>query len=270
MPLTSEETTRELVTNIIRSHESENDSYLSKALAILSYRPFNMKGQEIEEIVGLVLLEGLQKYYQIHEPTVIVPQNKKTADILFQIGTTLKELDIKSYGGAERLQLSTLKLILPDIREHFSNHPPMSLNQEDKLWLIKKINSISTGYTLSFLSFNRKNNDVDVHCFEFETLNIQRFGSLQFELKRTAKEKRIEIFIPITLNSTLEISAGGNPYNRGMWINTIRNEEDMSLIYNTGFINKIFQKKILHLEFDKNKYALEKARATINLLTKYF
>ena len=37
---------------------------LSKATAVLSYRPFNMKGQELEEVIGSLL----QDYLDISEP----------------------------------------------------------------------------------------------------------------------------------------------------------------------------------------------------------
>ena len=87
--------TKEIIRNIISLHENEPESYLSKSLAILSRRPFNMKGQEIEEIVGLMIHSGLQKYYKINSPVVSVPQNKKAADVLFDFNGTKRELDIK-------------------------------------------------------------------------------------------------------------------------------------------------------------------------------
>lgn len=140
--------TKEIVRNIISLHEREPGSYLSKSLAILSHRPFNMKGQEIEEIVGLMIHSGLQKYYSINSPIVSVPQNKKAADVLFDFNGTKRELDIKSYGGAERFQLSTLKLILQSIRDEFQQDGPGILSPSKKNWLIDKIDEVQPGYTL--------------------------------------------------------------------------------------------------------------------------
>jgi hypothetical protein len=110
---------------------------------------------------------------------------------------------------------------------------------KNKEYLINKIGELKTGYTLSFLSFVRNTGDIDIHCFEFQNLSLSSFENLDFELKITGKEKRPEIFIPITNNSTLEISAGGNSYNRGMWIKNRSAQENMDQIYRTNFIENI-------------------------------
>lgn len=189
---------------------------------------------------------------------------------MFDFNGIKRELDIKSYGGAERFQLSTLKTILQLIRDEFSNDSPGILSGSKKTWLIKKIEEVQPGYTLSFLSFIRSSGEIDIHGFDFEGLSIKPFESLDFEMKKTGKEKRVEIFIPITKNSTIEISAGGNPYNRGMWVNNIKDKEDMNQIYQTDFINNIFNVNITPSDFDKDKYIFDKAKATIELIREYF
>jgi hypothetical protein len=262
--------TGEIVRKIITAHE-ENEGLLSKSLAVLSHRPFNMKGQEIEEILGLILQGGLKDYFNIKNPKVEVPQNKQSADIKFHFSNDeLRELDIKSYGGAERLQISTLKDILQDIRNKFLNSSPRILDDSEKNWLIDKLNGIKIEYNLSFLSFARDNEIVDVQAFDLINLSIERFKNLPFQLKIVGKEKRVEIYLQITEKSTLEVSAGGNPLNRGMWINKIRNPQDMELIYQTGFITKIFNKQVRLSNFDKNKYIFEKARLTLQLIKEQF
>jgi hypothetical protein len=55
-----------------------------------------------------------------------------------------------------------------------------------------------------------------------------------------------------------------------MWINNIRNNEDMNQIYKTNFINSIFKVNITPGNFDKDKYIFDKARATIELVREYF
>lgn len=262
--------TNEIIRKIIIEHVKNDGDYLSKSLAVLSHRPFNMKGQEIEEIVGLLLLEGLEKNFNIKKPYVEVPQNKKSADVLFSFYDKPKSFDIKSYGGAERLQLSTLKLILQDIRSKFNGTEERLLTTPEKDWLIQKIKLVEIEYNLSFLSFVRENNKVDIQIFDFENLNIDAFKDLDFNLKIVGKEKRVEVFIKITENSTLEISSGGNPYNRGMWINKIKSPNDMDLVYKTGLINKIYEKQVTLKDFDKNKYIFEKAKRTIELINEQF
>ncbi|MEI8136324.1 MAG: hypothetical protein WCH21_03255 [Bacteroidota bacterium] len=120
------------------------------------------------------------------------------------------------------------------------------------------------------MSFVRENNKVDIQIFDFENLNIDAFKDLDFNLKIVGKEKRVEVFIKITENSTLEISSGGNPYNRGMWINKIKSPNDMDLVYKTGLINKIYEKQVTLKDFDKNKYIFEKAKRTIELINEQF
>lgn len=89
-------------------------------------------------------------------------------------------------------------------------------------------------------------------------------------MKIIGAEKRVSIYIKITTNSTLEISSGGNPLNRGMWINKIKNPEDMKLVYETGFIHKIYGESITLMNFDKDKYIFEKAKITVELIKKQF
>jgi len=264
-------TTKEIVRKMIKE-EAENgiNSRLVKSLAVLSHRPFNMKGQEIEEIVGLLLHQFLNRMLKIENSHVEVPQNKKTADIIFKIGNESNSFDIKSYGGAARFQLSTLKTILQDIRDRFNDSESRILDEADRAWLINKINEEHFDYNLSFLSFVRKNGTVDIHIFDFDSLGIDAFCEKDFFLKITGKEKRVEIFIKISNNSTLEISSGGNPLNRGMWINKIKNPQDMELLYETGFITPLHSDKITLEHFDKNRYIFAKAQMTIDLINQQF
>jgi hypothetical protein len=261
--------TKEIIRKIILEHE-EKDGILTKSLAVLSHRPFNMKGQEIEEIVGLILLEGLKNTFKIEEPVVKVPQNKKSADIEFKFDGEDKSLEIKSYGGAERFQLSTLKNVLQEIRNKFNGTEARFLSDNEKEWLIQKIKLVEIEYNLTFLSFIRSESKVDVQIFDFENLNLEIFKDLEFNLKIIGKEKRVQIYIKITKNSTLEISSGGNPLNRGMWINKIKRPADMNLVFETGFITKIHEREIVLKDFDKNKYIFEKEKRTIELIKEQF
>jgi hypothetical protein len=263
-------TTKQLVRIIIEQHEKSVNPYLTRSLAVLSHRPFNMKGQEIEEIVGHMLFDGLRVYCGEVKPFVVVPQNKKTADIEFMFKGEKRAFDIKSYGGAERFQLSTLKDILQDIRDKFNGGESRNLSLLEKQWLIDKINAIEIDYTLFFLSFVRADGESEVHVFDYESLSLERFKDLPFQLKITGKERRVEIFAQITENSTLEVSSGSNPLNRGLWINKIRTERDMELIYNSEYFGRILTKKLQLNNFDKNKYILDKAAMTIALVNKYW
>lgn len=229
-----------------------------------------MKGQEIEEIVGYLIQSGLKDYFGIDEPVVEVPQNKKTADIKFQFKGEERSFDIKSYGGADRFQIATIKGALQDIRDRFLGTQARVLDGADKDWVIQRINEIEIGYTLFFLSFLRPGNSIEIDIFDFETLSVDRFKELDFTLKIVGKEKRVEIFINITENSNLEISAGGNPLNRGLWINRIRSPNDMKLVYQTGYFYVILQKIVQLDNFDKGKYIFEKAAKTIEIVKKYF
>jgi len=197
--------TKEIVRNSIIKCEDETN-VISQALSILSFRPFNMKGQEVEEIIGLVLKQDFQKTYSYFKSVVLVPQNKQSSDIIFYLNDEKHQFDIKSYGGADRLQLSTLKIVLQEIRE----------------------------------------------------------------LRRIGAENRIEIHVPLGGRTTLEISAGGNPLNRGMWINKVKSAKDFDAIYETKFLNKVFSKRIHVGPFDVNSFIFEKAKFTIEIVKQHF
>lgn len=262
--------TKEIVRQLIKAHQSQPTRYLSKVLAVLSQRPFNMKGQEIEEIIGLLVKQGLTKEFNQSNPVVEVPQSKSAADIIFDFDGE-RTFEIKSYGGATRFQLSTLQSILQDIRNKFKDSKPRTLNQAEKDWLLEKVKSVKIDYTLSFLSFNRSDNKISIHVFDHESLDISRFAAKDFALKIVGKEERPEIHCNITDSSHLEVSAGGNPYNRGMWINHVVADSDMDKIYQTGLIEQVVPVESIELKnFDKNDYVLNKAARTVEIIEKYF
>lgn len=262
--------TKKIVRNLIKAHQKSSSPYLSKVLAVLSQRPFNMKGQEIEEIMGLLIKQGLKSEFSVAKPIVQVPQTKALADVIFEYDGK-KSFEIKSYGGATRFQLSTLKNILQDIRDRYVNSQARKLDKAEKTWLINKIKSIPIAYTLSFLSFQRNDKKISIHIFDHENLDISRFAKLDFQLRIVAAEKRPEIHCNITDRSTLEISAGGNALNRGMWINQVASDDDMKKIYKTGFLEPVVPVEVIELKnFDKNEYVLDKAERTVEIVRSYF
>lgn len=264
--------TKEIVRSIILNDE-ENSKTISKCVSVFAHRPFNMKGQELEEIIGYVHRDGLKNIYGISQPYVNVPQNKKTADIKFEFTDTTgdkRNFDIKSYGAAKRFQISTCKSILDDLRDKFAKYDSQTLNESDKNWVINKVKTVELDYNLSFLTFIQKNGDIDIHCFDFDKIDIDVFKNLPFQLIKKTKEKRIEIHIQITKNSYLEISAGRNPLNRGIWLNKVKDTNDINSIYQTKFVNKLYHSKMKLKNFDKDEYIFEKARQTIQIVNKYF
>lgn len=262
--------TKEIIRKIIKEHQKSEDPYLLKVVAILSFRPFNMKGQEIEEIIGLLVKAGLKINFAELNPKVEVPQNKKAADIKFTYKEETRAFDIKSYGGSGRFQIATLKPILPDIRSKFGKMKEKELNKNEKTWLIDKVKEVPAEYIL-FFYFIREEEKIYVHIFDIEELDISGFKDKKFTLKKVGHERRPEIHIPITENSTLEVSGGGNPYNRGMWINKIKTNNDMKVLYKTGFVEQVLLDSIkLKKEFDSSEYIFKKAQSTIEIIKKYF
>jgi hypothetical protein len=251
----------------------EINEKISRCLAVFSHRPFNMKGQELEEVLGYYIKDALENKYKIKNVYVCVPQNKKTTDIKFNFYDNEDEsrkFDTKFYGAASRFQISTCATILNDIRNKFGSYNNQILNDVDKDWLIDIVKTTQVDYNISFLSFIHKNGDIDINCFDFDKIDISSFRDIPFELKRVAKENRIEIHIKLNDNSYMEISAGGNALNRGIWFNKVKTTSDIEKIYKTGFINKLFNKKMNLSNFDKNEYIFQKASKTIEIIDRYF
>jgi len=261
--------TKEIVRNSIIKCEDETN-VISQALSILSFRPFNMKGQEVEEIIGLVLKQDFQKTYSYFKSVVLVPQNKQSSDIIFYLNDEKHQFDIKSYGGADRLQLSTLKIVLQEIRDKFKDYETCILQQDDKNWLFQTVSKVKIDYNLSFFSTSPSVGVVDIQVFDFESLNLDILEKFNFQLRRIGAENRIEIHVPLGGRTTLEISAGGNPLNRGMWINKVKSAKDFDAIYETKFLNKVFSKRIHVGPFDVNSFIFEKAKFTIEIVKQHF
>jgi hypothetical protein len=196
-----------------------------------------------------------------------VPGNKKLADIIVKIPDVLNDrFEIKFSGGCDRAQLSTLKNILPEIRDKFLNRENGILSLDEKRWLINTIDEENKNhaYTLSF--FVKKHVDeYEVAIFDFDSLDLSKFVNHDFYIKKVSKEERTEIFIKLSNNVSIQICSGRNPYNRGIWLNGIFSYNDLDIIESTDFI-KILTKKKRTLSFNKHTYMMKKAKKTLEII----
>ena len=252
---------------IIRDILFKNHRLFIKIITVLSKGAFNMKGQELEQVFGFMIDSYLRKEFSLLNPVVSVPQKKSGSDLEFNYEGD-RGVDLKFYGGANRIQLSTLKSILQSIRDKFKNiESDRELSFEEKKWLINEVNHIPDEYTLAVFAKNNKRTDhVEIFVFDFNKLNISIFQDYPFLLKRVSKEKRIEIHIPVIDGSTLEISAGGNPLNRGMWLNKISKPFALDNVAETNFIKKIFSENVKINDFSHQNYIFTKAKAIIEFV----
>lgn len=258
--------TKEIIRDII-INSPEIKKLLPKVLAVLSERPFNMKGQESEELFAYLLTSELESKFGIGNVEVIVPGNKKLSDIIINIPSLNEGFELKFYGGSDRVQLSTLKTILNDIRDKFKNSKNNILTIDEKNWLIDKIKEESFDYNLSFFVKN-VNNEYQISIFDFDSLNIESFVDNEFTLKRVGIEKRVEIFIKLSEKVSIEISSGRNALNRGIWLKGIKTTSDLDVVNDSNYIKVLFQNKI-KLNFNKNSFMMERAKQTLEIIKNY-
>jgi hypothetical protein len=266
--------TKELVRLMVNAEE-DGDARFSKIVSVLANGAFNLKGQELEQVLGVVFYDYLQNVLGVDNPLVEVPQKKKGADLIFTYEEE-RNVDLKFYGGANRAQLSTLKDILPDIRGRFGNLEPQDLNQNQKEWLIGKLQGVEIDYTLGIVCGKPDGNRiVDIFVYDFVELDIS--GLLDYdenlqnrwELRRVGGDQRAEIHIHFN-NLTLEIAGGWNAYNRGIWINNIRNPGDLDPLYELGIIENIFDGRIEVPEFEKQELIRYKGRNMMSYIDDLF
>ena len=258
--------TKQIIRNVIMNSD-EIKITLPKVLSVLSERPFNMKGQEAEELFACLLRTELESKFGVGNVEVIVPGNKKLSDIIIIIPSLNEGFELKFYGGSDRVQLSTLKTILNDIRDKFKNSKNGILTIEEKLWLINKIKEESFDYNLSFFVKNI-NNQYEVSIFDFDSLDIESFINKEFTLKVVGIENRVEIFIKLSEKVSIEISSGRNALNRGIWLKGIKRTSDLKIVSDLDYIKVLFQTKI-NLNFDKNIFMMERAKKTLEIIKQY-
>ena len=258
--------TKQIIRNVIMNSD-EIKITLPKVLSVLSERPFNMKGQEAEELFACLLTTELESKFGVGNVEVIVPGNKKLSDIIIIIPSLNEGFELKFYGGSDRVQLSTLKTILNDIRDKFKNSKNTILTIEEKLWLINKIKKESFDYNLSFFVKNI-NNQYEISIFDFDSLDIETFIDNEFYIKRVGKENRIEIFIKLSNKISVEISAGRNALNRGIWLKGIKTTTDLEIVNNSNYIKVLFQTKT-NINFNKNSFMMQRARKTLEIIKQY-
>ena len=260
--------TKEILRAVI-SLDEDREMRFSQIVSTLAYGAFNMKGQELEQVLGVLVYDYLESELGMDEPTVIIPQKKKGADLSFEYEGERK-VDLKFYGGANRVQLSTLNSILAWIRNTFGNEAPRLLRREEKIQLINKISEIEFDYTLAIVSTIGGERTVTSFVFDFDDLDLNCLVDLDFELRRVAKEQRVEIHVNFQGDSSLEISAGGNPYNRGMWLNKITEPGDLDALYELGFIEQIFGSETQMPEFASQEYIRFKGRNILSYVDNLF
>ena len=251
-----------------------NNKYISnllpKVLSILSERPFNMKGQESEELFAYLIKEILEDQYGYNNVYIDVPANKKLADIIIKIPELNDGLELKLSGGSNRSQLSTLRDILPEIRNKFLTKDPSILTTKDKKWLIDKIKTLNFSYTLAFNIKIKSNNEYDITIFDLDSLDISSFLNKKFILKKVAKEKRSEIFIELSDGVFIEICAGRNAFNRGIWIKGVRTPDYIDIVSKTNYIKILLKKSVKLTNFNKNTFMFERAKRTLELIKEYY
>lgn len=256
-------TTKEIIRETILKSEKIK-KLLPKVLSVLSQRPFNMKGQESEELFACLIKTELEEKFGKGNVNVIVPGNKKLSDIIIEIPSLNEGFELKFYGGSNRAQLSTLKGILDDIRDKFKHSSDGFLTDKEKKWLISKIKEESFDYNLSFF-VKSENNSYDISIFDFDSLDIESFIDNEFTLKKVGKEKRTEIFIKLSDSIFIEISSGRNALNRGIWIKGIKSTNDLKIVDSFNFI-KILLETSLDLQFNNQEFIMERSKLILDLI----
>lgn len=101
--------------------ESNKDSIsISDLVSYQSTRPFNMKGQEFEEIVGHMLNETFSKI-NVADIRIENPKDKKSDDLILKYGRDEEYLfSVKNY-TLKRFQISTFASSLENFEEEFIN-----------------------------------------------------------------------------------------------------------------------------------------------------
>ncbi len=309
--------TSEILRRMVNNLEQDNDGF-SKIITVLALGAFNMKGQEMEQVLAVMFNDFLKNELNQPEPKVVVPQSKTGPDLAFAYTTegeaegaedppnynemkkkelirlcterglaksgnkleliTLLEwadehnrwIDLKFYGGDYRTQLATLSNLLPEIRARFEEYDNRNLSIGDRRWLIEKINNETFYETLGIVCTKPNNaGETTIFVYQFNDINLSRLLNYdkdiknKWGLKRVAGEGRIEIYIPVGNGVYLEISAGGNAYNRGIWINKINQIGDLNYFYENGILNQIYEKTFQMPNFDPQEYVRFKGENTM-------
>jgi hypothetical protein len=292
----------------------------SKIIAVLASGAFNMKGQELEQVLGVLIHEYLETM-GVAVPKVDVPQAKSGPDLAFGLPGTVVEtnqysdlkggelqsllrekglavsgnngvkierlewadehsgfVDLKFYGGSHRTQLSTLqgKKNIDDIKNKFERTQDRNLPRSHKQWLANKISGIDIDYTLGIYYTTDDDGRISIDVFDFENLDISGLIEYQsarknsWKLMRVHTDNHIEIHIGFN-DLYLEISTGKNAYNRGMWINQIKNSDDLDELFPILGIERVFATiKIPPTEFDPQLYVRSKGEACLNFVDQLF
>ena len=317
--------TSEILRRMVNNLEQDNESF-SKIITVLAHGgAFNMKGQEMEQVLAVMLHDFLQNELNQGEPKIVFPQSKTGPDLAFAYTTEgeaegvedppnyedmrlaeLKTLcterglqrtgnrseliarlewadehnrwiDLKFYGGADRAQMATISNLLDEIRTRFEEYHNRNLLIADRRWLIEKINSEIFYDTLAIVC-NKPNEagETSIFVYHFNEINLSCLLNYdsdiknRWKLKRVAAERRIEIHIPVGNGVVLEISAGGNALNRGIWINKINEIGDLNYFYDNGILNRIYEKTFQMPNFDPQEYVRFKGENTMQFAEEHW
>ena len=109
-----------------------------------------------------------------------------------------------------------------------------------------------------------------ITIFDLDSLDISSFLNKKFILKKVAKEKRSEIFIELSDGVFIEICAGRNAFNRGIWIKGVRTPDYIDIVSKTNYIKILLKKSVKLSNFNKNTFMFERAKRTLELIKEYY
>ena len=78
--------TSEILRRMVNNLEQDNESF-SRIITVLARGAFNMKGQEMEQVLAVMLRDFLQNQLDQGEPKIVVPQGKTGPDLAFAYTT---------------------------------------------------------------------------------------------------------------------------------------------------------------------------------------
>lgn len=235
----------------------DNEEY-KKAVELLMFRPFNMKGQEIEELLYYLLSKG-------DDWKINLPQKKSAPDMVIIFDNeNKKEYEIKFYTGTNRIQFKTSKKdTLDDIRS-------LVVDFEKNQGKIRKkiISELSEDKEDTMITFTTQNNFIHTYFLNKERI-IEIMKESDIEVTwHGVKSKYPRINFSLTKKdngkTTLTFEAGQNPLNRGFWFEDIK---DIEYLTKNEFIHFgiSWEKKRTELTWEeKSKFILDKVQKLID------
>lgn len=258
---------------VFRHIEQNQIVWISDIIWYVTTRPFNMKGQEFQELISYPLQKAINWNEISSELWIKIesPSDKQKTDLFLSTNQERYDFSIKNY-TVTRFQVSTMATKLVKYEWRFSDYAidsEIMLSQEQMYEIVEDVKKDIANDITIFALTNKKNEKIDIYLLSLKEnfLDGVKYMKAEYANREKTPHWRIRFFYPWMEQHLFTLDLWKNALNR--WI---RWENWKDIMSNTTIRKKVFYSLLDVVEKDLTPFLNidqnEKNEAIIKIIEK--